>query len=179
MYIRRKVFSRLEDENGEERYFSTTEYTYMTEAEEERYFAEKEKEEEDEKKAKRKKIAKKVAKGAGIAAGSALALAGAYQLARSGQKKYDDILSKKANSGDGSQRAYRAAMRKLAREEGELGLDRFGHVLEGSVGKAAKATGEGVKKGTKAVGDAAKKTSEFVKETTKKVKDKVKGKKGE
>ena len=31
MYIRRKVFSLLQDENGEERYFSTTDYEYQKE----------------------------------------------------------------------------------------------------------------------------------------------------
>lgn len=47
MYIRRKVFSLLQDENGEERYFSTTEYTLLSE-EEQREFAEKEDKDKDE-----------------------------------------------------------------------------------------------------------------------------------
>ena len=51
MYIRRKVFSRFYDsESGEERLFSTTDYTLMSEAEQ-REFAEKnESKEEEEKK---------------------------------------------------------------------------------------------------------------------------------
>ena len=48
MYIRRKVFSRFVDESGEEKLFSTTEFSYMTE-EEQREFADKEDEDEDEK----------------------------------------------------------------------------------------------------------------------------------
>ncbi len=44
MYIRRKVFSKLTNEYGEERYFSTTEYTYMTEAEQREFVSKAEKE---------------------------------------------------------------------------------------------------------------------------------------
>lgn len=33
MYIRRKVFSKLQTEDGQERYFSTTEFTLMSEVE--------------------------------------------------------------------------------------------------------------------------------------------------
>lgn len=43
MYIRRKVFSSFIDENGEERYFSTTEYT-LEDNTEERVYAEKDNE---------------------------------------------------------------------------------------------------------------------------------------
>ena len=57
MYIRRKVFSKLQTEEGQEKYFSTTEFTRITEAEQ-REFAKKE-----EKKAP-KKDAKKVMKNA-------------------------------------------------------------------------------------------------------------------
>lgn len=42
MYIRRKVYSLLQDENGEERYFSTTDFE-LTDGAEERYYSEKKK----------------------------------------------------------------------------------------------------------------------------------------
>lgn len=60
MYIRRKVFSLLQDETGEERYFSTTDVTLENEEErtfsvaedaeslEEKDFSDKKKEEDDE-----------------------------------------------------------------------------------------------------------------------------------
>lgn len=53
MYIRRKVFSLLQDENGEERYFSTTDITL--EDAEQRIFSVKD-EEEEEKPKKRSKL---------------------------------------------------------------------------------------------------------------------------
>lgn len=61
MYIRRKVFSLLQDENGEERYFSTTEFT--REVAEEKTYAKKDDEES---------TGKKVAKGAGKTAENAV-----------------------------------------------------------------------------------------------------------
>lgn len=60
MYIRRKVFSLLQDETGEERYFSTTDFDLDVD---ERVFAEAEEEEP-----------KKLSKGAKIALGTAGAL---------------------------------------------------------------------------------------------------------
>lgn len=47
MYIRRKVFSKLQTEDGQERYFSTTEFTLMSEAEQ-REFSKKNDDEEEE-----------------------------------------------------------------------------------------------------------------------------------
>ena len=41
MYIRRKVYSLLQDENGEERYFSTTDFE-LTDGAEERYYSDDE-----------------------------------------------------------------------------------------------------------------------------------------
>lgn len=66
MYIRRKVFSLLQDENGEERYFSTTEFT------DERLYAKKEEEEKP-------AIGKRIAKDVGIGVGAGLATIGGYQ----------------------------------------------------------------------------------------------------
>lgn len=39
MYIRRKVFTKLYTESGEERYFSTTKYTMTEDSEGIRYFS--------------------------------------------------------------------------------------------------------------------------------------------
>ena len=44
MYIRRKVFSKLQTEDGQERYFSTTEFTLMSDAEERIFVSAAEKE---------------------------------------------------------------------------------------------------------------------------------------
>lgn len=54
MYIRRKVFSKFQTESGEERYFSTTEYTLMSEAEQ-REFSKKDDDDDDKKSKKNKK----------------------------------------------------------------------------------------------------------------------------
>ena len=44
MYIRRKVFSKLQTEDGQERYFSTTEFTLMSEEEQREFVSSAEKE---------------------------------------------------------------------------------------------------------------------------------------
>ena len=64
MYIRRKVFSLLQDENGEERYFSTTDI--VLEDEEERLFSLVEDEEYLEQKefGRRQKLARKAERAA-------------------------------------------------------------------------------------------------------------------
>lgn len=154
MYIRRKVFSLLQDENEEEKYFSTTEFT--RENAEERTYAKKDDEES---------TGKKVAKGAGIAAGTAVAGTGAYQLGRRLQKKYDDKMSAKANAGDGSQKAYKAAKRKLERQD--LPVDKAGHTAETAVKdtakNVAKKTKETAVKAKDATVEAGKKTGNFIK----------------
>lgn len=93
MYIRRKVFSVFEDEMGEERLYSTSEYVlgcYENDIydSEERYFSE-----DDEEKNRK---GKKVAKAAGITAGSAVAAGaatygGSKALNKIMQNKYDKI----------------------------------------------------------------------------------------
>ncbi len=85
MYIRRKVFSKFQDEAGEERYYSTTEYTI----EQDRYFSKCDDDTEEDKPKRKKNLGKKVAIGTGIAAGSTLAGIGGYQLL----KKYKNINS--------------------------------------------------------------------------------------
>lgn len=90
MYIRRKVFTKFQTESGEERYFSTTEFTMTEDSEGIRYFSKcddnnSEKDEHD--KPKKKGVAKKIALGAGIAAGTTLAGARGYQLLKKGELK--------------------------------------------------------------------------------------------
>ena len=87
MYIRRKVFSKLQTEDGQERYFSTTEFTLMSEAEQ-REFSRRSNLKDDLKKAlkdgdveKVMKLEKKTTrKGKLIGAGSALGLGTADML---------------------------------------------------------------------------------------------------
>ncbi len=90
MYIRRKVFTKLYTESGEERYFSTTKYTMTEDSEGIRYFSKcndnnSEKDEHD--KSKKRSVAKKIALGAGITAGTTLAGAKGYQLLKKGELK--------------------------------------------------------------------------------------------
>ncbi len=90
MYIRRKVFSKLQTEDGEDRYFSTTEFTMTEDSEGIRYFSksnDNNSEEDDHNKPKKKNVAKKIALGAGIAAGTTLAGAKGYQLLKKGELK--------------------------------------------------------------------------------------------
>lgn len=48
MYIRRKVFSKFQDEDGQERYFSTTEYTLISELEQREFSKKDDDDDEDE-----------------------------------------------------------------------------------------------------------------------------------
>ena len=150
MYIRRKVFSLLQDENGEEKYFSTTEF--VREDSEEKLFAKKE---DDEKSGKGKKAA--IITGAAVAP---VALAGGYQLARRGQKKYDDKKSAKANAGDGSQSAYKASKRKLERSQSNI--VKTEEAINEGVRNAAKKTKETVVKAKDATVNGAKKAGNFL-----------------
>lgn len=178
MYIRRKVFSKLQTEDGQERYFSTTEFTYMSE-EEQREFAEKEKQEEDEKKAKRKKIAKKAAIGAGIAG----AAYGGSKLTQRYISKKATSLSDALASGNLDESETQAAneqLRKLFRgeriakkisnpvEQAGRGIANVGKTVGGSTVKTTKAAGKGIKKGIEAVAEAGKKAGKTVKESAEK-----------
>ena len=59
MYIRRKVFSKLQTEDGQERYFSTTEFTRISEAEQ-REFSRRSNLKEDLNKALKKAMKRKL-----------------------------------------------------------------------------------------------------------------------
>lgn len=198
MYIRRKVFSKLQDVNGEERYFSTTEYTMDYDGEEIKYFAKTE--EEDEKKAKRKKIAKKIAIGTGIAAGIGAAAYGGSKLTQRYISKKatalsDAIDSGKLDEGD-TQKAYEQLGRLFRGERiakkitnpvdatgrgvakgakaAYEGVKKAGKTVGDATVRAAKATGKGVKKGADVVAEAGKKASKAVKDTAEKVGEGVK-----
>lgn len=67
MYIRRKVFSLLQDETGEERYFSTTDFE-LADGAEERYYSDDEDEDEDERKGLSRGAKVALGTGAGLAA---------------------------------------------------------------------------------------------------------------
>lgn len=93
MYIRRKVFTKLQDETGEERYFSTTEFTVTKDTEGLKYFSECCDDSKEEDKSKKKKgLGKKIAAGTGIAAGTTLAAAKGYQLLKGNKYKKDRYL---------------------------------------------------------------------------------------
>ena len=89
MEIRRKVFSLLEDENGEERYYSTTEFEIDFDEESgEKLFSEKEEKEK-----------KGMSKGAKVALGATGAVAagvGALELANILKKKHISAADRKA-----------------------------------------------------------------------------------
>ena len=90
MYIRRKVFSKLQTEDGQERYFSTTEFTLTKDSEGIKYFSKCDDDSEEcegDKPKKKKSTGKKIALGTGLAVGTPLAVAGGYQLLKKGELK--------------------------------------------------------------------------------------------
>ena len=160
MYIRRKVFSLLNVE-GEDRYFSTTEFS-LTENGEARLFAEKE-----EPKKEKKSLGKKVAIGAGVAAGTAAAAIGASKGAgvvmRNSGKKALEKLANNKNVKFGSEE-----YKKL--EEVAKNRMKRGAKLEkpaDAIVEGAKGAVEGIKRGSK---KAVEKVEEAGKTLVKKVK---------
>lgn len=160
MYIRRKVFSLLEDVDGEARYFSTTEFE-LTDGSEERYYS------DDEKKGMSK--AAKVALGTG--AGLAAVAGGIYggkklgpKVAELGKKmKYKDMMNALDDEIAGNARSAKAWGRRVE-NLGEKMQAPGDYVVR--VGKAGKAKVVGAidalknkvkKDGKKAAKDAAKK----------------------
>lgn len=87
MFIRRKVFSLLQDQNGEERYYSTTEF--VNEGAEERYYSEDEEAVAEE--GQKKGLSKKAKIALGIGAGALATAGGIY-----GAKKLGGHLQNKA-----------------------------------------------------------------------------------
>ena len=157
MYIRRKVFSRFEDENGNERLFSTTEYTYEDNCDQ-RTYAEKDSKKKDKKDAdpeKKNSLGRKIAVASGIAAGAALTTAGGYQLVKHGQYRNKLKNEYGANPKEMTKEALKAAYGKM-REENSNKLDKFG---QKTGDRAIKAVG----KGAKWVGNKASKLADRVK----------------
>lgn len=156
MYVRRKVFSLLEDVDGEVRYFSTTDFE-LTDGSEERYYS------DDEKKGMSK--AAKVALGTG--AGLAAVAGGIYGGKKGGQAlvKYAGKYRDKAVKDLVGDELTRAARRATKMEKiGEAMQVPGDYVVR--VGKAGKAKVVGAidvlknkvkKDGKKAAKDAAKK----------------------
>ena len=165
MYIRRKVFSRFVDESGEEKLFSTTEFSYMTE-EEQKEFADKKENEEKKEEKKSDKLAK-AAKATGIAVGSALAAAGLYQGGKKAGQKITKNMLDRASRGSNGEKIVRAKkLNDLFNNENAL--DRFGYKVQGGIGSATRWTGDKAKKAGKWTGDTAKKGYEKVKSALKK-----------
>jgi hypothetical protein len=161
MEIRRRVFSLLEDENGEERYYSTTEFELEFDEETgEKLFSEK-----DEKKGMSKGA--KIALGA---TGSAIAAVGALELA--------NILKKKHISAED-----RKSLRLIADNlKGKgLGKDKIAEQLAFEKRHIRNLnSGIGfVEKGNKAVADFFGKAKNKGKVLVDKAKDKLKSKKVE
>ena len=173
MYIRRKVFSLLQDEYGEERYFSTTEF--VNDYYDERMYAEAEDEDEDEdedEEIESKHIGRKIAAGTGIAAGGAVGTAGAYQGVRHAVKGAKVKKAEKALKAEieelsnlatnGNTEATRAkAVKRLNELKDSVdsaknktnAVDRFGkNKIQG-----------GVRKGYEAVKDSAGRVRDFTK----------------
>ncbi len=131
MYIRRKVFSLLQNEYGEERYFSTTEFDMSYDGEEIRYFAKKDDDEEEEE-PKKRGTGKKIAKGVGIGTAAGLAGTGIYQVARRIGKKKSDKTS--ASMTDINTDAINLLRRGAGMEDvggyKQNKIDKFGHEVE-------------------------------------------------
>ncbi len=175
MEIRRKVFSLLQDENGEERYYSTNEFEISYDEETgEKMFSEKED--------KGMSTGAKIAIGAGgTAAVGVGALEAGYHGSRAiGNKAIDKLdkvkedsneLLKKYGKGEISYEEYQKAMDKLDKKVDKLNnvLDKatkaeeklkFVGKAEDAVAGAAKGAKEGAKKAINATVDAAHKVGE-------------------
>ena len=158
MYIRRKVFSLLQDETGEERYFSTTEFDLDVE---ERSFADKE-----DKGEKKKGLSTAAKVGAGAAA-TAAGIIGARYAGKSLLKKSNKALEelKQQIKKDGFTEELKNSNNKIFKKQvlgkklaapGDFIVDQSGKVY-------------------KFVGDNAKKAGEFVSDKAKKAVEKTKG----
>jgi hypothetical protein len=146
MYIRRKVFSLLQDETGEERYYSTTDFDLDVE---ERVFAEAEEE-------PKKGLSKGAKIGIGVGGGLAATAAGIVGAKYAGKA----LLKKGAKLAESADGAAKAAKYKKAGEALQVPADYI-------VDKSGKVW--------KFVGDNAKKAGEFVNDKAKKAVEKTKG----
>lgn len=159
MYIRRKVFSLLQDETGEERYYSTTDFDLDVE---ERVFAEKEE--------PKKGLSKgaKIGLGvAGVAGTTAAGIFGARYAGKNILKKSNKALEelKQQIKKDGFTEELKNTNNKIFKKQ--------------ALGKKLAAPGDFIVdqsgKVYKFVGDNAKKAGEFVSDKAKKAVEKTKG----
>lgn len=135
MYIRRKVFSLLQDENGEERYFSTTDYELLDEYDEKLY-AESEDEEEEK---KDKHIGRKIAIGAAVAP---VAAYGAYRGGRALERAIDKKRVAKLEKVEEKTEKIGKKLDKLNKRLEDNKVDKFQQNVEGGVKKGAKWVGK-------------------------------------
>ena len=137
MEIRRKVFSLLEDENGEERYYSTTEFEMDYDWETgEKYFSEKDD--------KGMSTAAKIGIGAGAALGTAgLAYGGGKLMNKAMQKRYDKLANDAAAIEKLDKSFLGKANKKVAKATGWV--DKKAGQAWGGVKNAAGAVGRGGK----------------------------------
>lgn len=152
MEIRRKVFSLLEDENGEERYYSTTEFEMDYDWETgEKYFSEKDD--------KGMSTAAKIGVGAGAALGTAgLAYGGGKLMNKAMQKRYDKL----ANDAAAIEKLDKSFLGKANKKVAKA---------TGWVDKQAGKAWEGVKGGGKAAWEWTKdKSGKYIKAPWDKVK---------
>ena len=139
MYIRRKVFSLLQDENGEERYFSTTDYELLDEYDE-RLYAESEDEDEEK---KDKHIGRKVALAGGALVAAPVLAAGAYQGGRALERAIDKKRINKLEKAEEQTEKIQKKIDKLKKRVEDNKVDKFGNEkVEGGVKKGAKWVGK-------------------------------------
>lgn len=138
MYIRRKVFSLLQDENGEERYFSTTDYELLDEYDERLYAESEDKDEEK----KDKHVGRKVALAGGALVAAPVLAAGAYQGGRALEKAIDKKRLAKLEKADEQTDKIKNRIEKLKNRIKDNKVDEFGDKAEGGVKKGAKWVGK-------------------------------------
>ena len=147
MFIRRKVYSVIEDENGEQKLFSTTEF--INEDEYVKTFSDK----------------KEVAKKAGIAGGGAVVGAGGTIY---GGKKLGEYLQKKgwgkvAEAATNTNLTPEQLEKLEKTAEKQLKTGRILRTPADAIETAAKNTAEGIKKGAEATGKGVAKGAKYTK----------------
>lgn len=133
MYIRRKVFSLLQDENGEERYFSTTDITL--EDAEQRIFSLNEHDEEEQREYAEKEGLSTGAKvGLGTTAGLAATAAAVYGAKKGGKalvKAAEKLAEKSVKNGTASKNYNRINLMKSIGDKLQKPGDYIVKVTEG------------------------------------------------
>lgn len=141
MYIRRKVFSKLQTEDGQGRYFSTTEFTRISEAEQ-REFSRRSNLKDDLKKAikegddkKVKELEKKATRRRTLAGAVIGAAAGGVGIHRFLKNHEDEIRAQDPSTAIASDATYRKASNIVSGGSAVLGTG-IGTGIGHAVGKA-------------------------------------------